>query len=60
MQAWASAGLVWTRAIMVKTFSRPLLHSRDLVNRTFLGYAMDQLDLGPAFRFEEERDPHLQ
>ena len=30
----------------------PVLHSRDLVNWTFLSYAAGQLDLGPAFRLE--------
>src|SRR5687768_18623874 len=31
----------------------PVLHSRDLVNWTFLSYAAEQLDLGPAFRLED-------
>ena len=31
----------------------PILHSRDLVNWRFLAYALDTLDLGPAFRLEE-------
>ena len=30
----------------------PILHSRDLVNWTLLGYAMDRLDLGPEYRLE--------
>ena len=30
----------------------PVLHSTDLVNWTLLGYALDQLDLGPEFRLE--------
>ncbi len=30
----------------------PVLRSRDLVNWTFLGYALDKLDLGPSFRLE--------
>lgn len=30
----------------------PVLHSRDLVNWTLLGYALDRLDLGPEFRLE--------
>jgi len=30
----------------------PVLHSRDLVNWTFESYAMDRLDLGPAYRLE--------
>jgi hypothetical protein len=29
------------------------LHSRDLVNWTFLGYALERLDLGPSFRLED-------
>jgi xylan 1,4-beta-xylosidase len=31
----------------------PVLHSRDLVNWTFVSYAAEQLDLGPAFRLED-------
>ena len=31
----------------------PILHSRDLVNWHLLGYAADQLDLGPQFRLED-------
>ncbi|HEU5101353.1 MAG TPA: glycoside hydrolase 43 family protein [Roseiflexaceae bacterium] len=30
----------------------PILHSTDLVNWQFLGYAFDRLDLGPGFRLE--------
>src|SRR6187455_3457056 len=30
----------------------PILHSRDLVNWRFVAYALDTLDLGPAFRLE--------
>jgi beta-xylosidase len=30
----------------------PILHSRDLVNWQFVGYALDRLDLGPDFRLE--------
>ena len=30
-----------------------ILRSRDLVNWEFVAYAMDKLDLGPAFRLEE-------
>lgn len=30
----------------------PILHSKDLVNWEFLTYALDELDLGPAFRLE--------
>jgi beta-xylosidase len=31
----------------------PVLHSKDLVNWEFLGYALDKLDLGPAYRLED-------
>ncbi len=31
----------------------PILHSRDLVNWPFIGYAFDRLDLGPDFRLED-------
>ncbi len=34
----------------------PILRSRDLVNWEFLAYAMDKLDLGPAFRLEEGKN----
>jgi xylan 1,4-beta-xylosidase len=30
----------------------PVLHSKDLVNWEFLGYALDRLDLGPEYRLE--------
>jgi beta-xylosidase len=30
----------------------PVLHSKDLVNWTFLSYACERLDLGPEFRLE--------
>ncbi|MEO5681314.1 MAG: glycoside hydrolase 43 family protein [Chitinophagaceae bacterium] len=30
----------------------PILHSKDLVNWTFLTYAVNRLDLGPAYRLE--------
>jgi len=30
----------------------PVLHSRDLVNWEFLAYAIDRLDLGPAYRLQ--------
>jgi beta-xylosidase len=30
----------------------PVLHSKDLVNWELLGYALDKLDLGPAYRLE--------
>jgi beta-xylosidase len=33
-----------------------VLHSKDLVNWEFLGYAFDRLDLGPAFRLEGGRE----
>ena len=36
----------------------PVLHSRDLVNWTFLGYALDRLDLGPAFRLEDGKSEY--
>jgi beta-xylosidase len=36
----------------------PILRSRDLVNWTFLGYAMDRLDLGPSFRLEEGKNEY--
>jgi len=31
----------------------PVLHSKDLVNWEFLGYAFDKLNLGPDFRLEK-------
>ncbi len=31
----------------------PILHSKDLVNWDFIGYASPKLDLGPAFRLED-------
>ena len=34
----------------------PVLHSKDLVNWTLLGYACDTLDLGPAFRLEDGKE----
>ncbi len=34
----------------------PILRSRDLVNWEFVTYAMDKLDLGPAFRLEEGKN----
>ena len=30
----------------------PVLHSTDLVNWELMSYALDRLDLGPAFRLE--------
>jgi xylan 1,4-beta-xylosidase len=34
----------------------PILRSRDLVNWTFVSYALDRLDLGPAYRLENGQD----
>jgi len=34
----------------------PILHSRDLVNWRFIGYAFDRLDLGPDFRLEDHKE----
>ena len=34
----------------------PILHSKDLVNWTLLGYAFDRLDLGPDFRLEDGKN----
>jgi xylan 1,4-beta-xylosidase len=31
----------------------PILHSRDMVNWDFVGYVLDTLDLGPAYRLED-------
>ena len=31
----------------------PILHSKDMVNWDFVGYALDTLDLGPAYRLED-------
>jgi beta-xylosidase len=36
----------------------PVLHSRDLVNWRFLGYALDRLDLGPSFRLEDGKNEY--
>ena len=36
----------------------PVLRSRDLVNWTFVSYALDRLDLGPSFRLEEGRSEY--
>src|SRR5689334_6167728 len=38
----------------------PLLHSRDLVNWEFLGYPLERLDLGPAFRIEDGKNVYGQ
>jgi beta-xylosidase len=34
----------------------PILRSRDLVNWEFLGYAVDKLDFGPAYRLEDGKN----
>ena len=36
----------------------PVLRSRDLVNWTFIGYALDRLDLGPSFRLEDGKNEY--
>jgi beta-xylosidase len=36
----------------------PVLHSTDLVNWSFLGYAVDRLDMGPEYRFEGGKDAY--
>ena len=36
----------------------PVLRSRDLVNWTFVSYALDRLDLGPAFRLEDGKNEY--
>ena len=36
----------------------PVLRSRDLVNWTFVGYALDRLDLGPSFRLEDGKNEY--
>jgi xylan 1,4-beta-xylosidase len=36
----------------------PVLRSRDLVNWTFVAYALDRLDLGPSFRLENDRNEY--
>ncbi len=33
----------------------PVLHSKDLVNWSLLGYAFDRLDLGPDFRLQDNK-----
>lgn len=38
----------------------PILHSRDLVNWSLLGYACDRLDLAPAFRLAGGKDVYGQ
>jgi len=34
----------------------PVLHSKDLVNWELLGYALDRLDYGPAYRLEDGKN----
>jgi beta-xylosidase len=48
----AGADFYMTGTTMHSMPGLPVLHSRDLVNWRFLGYAMDRLDLGPSFRLE--------
>jgi beta-xylosidase len=36
----------------------PVLRSRDLVNWTFVTYALDRLDLGPSFRLEDGQNEY--
>jgi xylan 1,4-beta-xylosidase len=36
----------------------PVLRSKDLVNWTFVGYALDRLDLGPSFRLEDGKNEY--
>ena len=36
----------------------PVLRSRDLVNWTFVSYAVDRLDLGPSFRLEDGKNEY--
>jgi xylan 1,4-beta-xylosidase len=36
----------------------PVLRSRDLVNWTFVSYALDRLDLGPSFRLEDGKNEY--
>ena len=38
----------------------PVLHSRDLVNWTFLSYAADRLDFGPEYRLEDGKQVYGQ
>ena len=38
----------------------PVLRSRDLVNWTFVSYALDRLDLGPAYRLESGQNVYGQ
>jgi xylan 1,4-beta-xylosidase len=36
----------------------PILHSKDLVNWTFLAYAFDRIDMGPEYRLEGGKDAY--
>jgi beta-xylosidase len=36
----------------------PVLHSTDLVNWELMSYALDRLDLGPAFRLEDGKESY--
>lgn len=36
----------------------PILRSKDLVNWSFIGYAVDTLDLGPSFRLEDGKNEY--
>lgn len=36
----------------------PVLRSKDLVNWTFVSYALDRLDLGPSFRLEDGKNEY--
>jgi beta-xylosidase len=36
----------------------PVLHSTDLVNWELMSYALDKLDLGPAFRLEDGKESY--
>src|SRR5437667_3481123 len=38
----------------------PILRSKDLVNWEFVAYALDKLDLGPAFRLEDGQNTYGQ
>ncbi len=38
----------------------PVLHSKDLVNWEFMSYALDKLDLGPAYRLEDGKNVYGQ
>lgn len=38
----------------------PVLHSKDLVNWTFLGYVFDKLNLGPEFNLEDGHEGYGQ